>query len=75
MGFEEEMKRIDPSFKGFYHKEGYWPIFDKCINFFNEIIPQDLEEIKNIVNIKSLESDIILEVDDDEEKPKSSTWD
>jgi hypothetical protein len=62
------MKKIDPSFKVFYHEEGYWPRFNKCIDNFDEIIAQVPEEIKNIVNPKSPEIDIVVEVSDDEEK-------
>lgn len=47
MIFEEEMKRIVPSFKGFYHEEVYWPRFKKCMDNFDEIIAQVPKEIKN----------------------------
>ena len=32
VSFEQEMRKVDPSFKGFYPKEDYWSKLDKCIN-------------------------------------------
>lgn len=37
LSFEQEMKKVDSSFKGFYSKEDYWSSLDKCVQIFDEI--------------------------------------
>ena len=45
---------------GFYHEEGYWPRFDKCIENFDEIMAQVLEETRISVNPKSPKPNSVL---------------
>lgn len=69
MSFEEEMKKVDPCFKGFYHEERYLIRFYECIKYFGEIMSQVPEELEN-----QIESKILLEVDEEEVQLESSAW-
>ncbi len=68
------MNNFDSSFKWFYHEEGYINIFNKCIQHFDEIMAQVLYDLKDRVALDSLEPEIALEVDEEEDQLKCSTW-
>ena len=52
VSFNQEMKKIDPSFKQFYLKEEYWSKLDKCVEKFDKISAEVPKEIKKNVDSK-----------------------
>ena len=48
--YEHEMRKADPSFKGFYPNEEHWARLDKCVSNFDQLVSQVPNEIRRKIN-------------------------
>lgn len=74
LSFKQEMKNVDPSFKGFYLEEYYKSRLDKYIQNFDKVSSQVLEDIRKRVYLKSSDQNIIVEFIDDEDQGEILEW-
>ena len=74
IAIEEEMKKIDPSFKGFYQKEICLDRYNKLLQDFQEIIAKVPPEVTDILEIESSKQDIMLEVNEEGEQLEILAW-
>ena len=72
LSVEEEMKKVDPNFQGFYYDLPYFNQIDKCIEEFDKIMAQVPQSARDRVNPSSPEADVVLEISDDEDQPSPS---
>ena len=75
LSVEEEMKKVDPNFQGFYSDLPYFQQIDKCIEEFDNIMAQVPQNARDRVNPSSPEADVVLEISDEEDQPGPSDWD
>lgn len=75
---EDALKRSNPNFKGFYTDIPYLGNLTKLVENFDYIIAQMTSQPvgeEATLNRESLEPDVWLEIDvEEEEQPSSSTW-
>lgn len=78
------MRKIDSSFKGFYPNEEYWVRLDKCVENFDELVPQVPKAISKKIDPDYSNDEYIVEISDEEDQseddqpgqdvPESSAW-
>ena len=75
LSVEEEMKKVDPNFQGFYSHLPYFLQIDKCIEEFDKIMAQVPQNSRDRVNPSSPEKDVVLEISDEEDQLGPLDWD
>lgn len=71
---EEEMKKVDPSFKWYYHEERHLDRYNEFLDNFDSIMSQVHPEIRDRASPKSPKHDDVIEIDIEDDQPKSSSW-
>lgn len=68
VGYEQEVRKVGPSFKGFYPDEEYCASLDKCLDNFDEFMSQAPKEIRKKINIEYSNDEYTREVFDEEDQ-------
>lgn len=75
LSVEEEIKKVDPNFQGFYSDLPYFLQIDKCIEEFDNIMAQVPQNARDRAHPSSAETDVVLEISDEEDHPCLSDQD